>query len=116
MSTFWPQPKDLRLDPLKVLLCNRLDRSGLGGYVREYYFARPERRWRFDLAYVYQRLAVEIEGGGWIHGRHVRGKGFALDLEKYNEAACRGWRLIRVNGNMIEDGRAIEYVRRMLEQ
>jgi hypothetical protein len=33
---------------------------------------------------------------GWTKGRHTRGKGFAGDMEKYNEATSMGWRLIRV--------------------
>lgn len=113
MSTFWPQPRDLKQSSLQVILRNRLDRSGLGGYVPEYYFARP-RRWRFDLAYIDSMIAIEIEGGGWVHGRHVRGSGFAKDLEKYNEALCLGWRVLRVDGNMIENGRAIAYIQRLL--
>ena len=40
-------------------------------------------------------IAVEIEGGVWIGGRHTRGKGFLRDIEKYNEAAAMGWRVFR---------------------
>ena len=53
------------------------------------------RRWRFDLALPEHKIAVEQEGGIWIQGRHTRGKGFLGDMEKYNEAAIRGWLVLR---------------------
>ncbi len=62
--------------------------------VREFVFAAP-RKWRFDYAWPAERLALEVEGGVWTQGRHTRGAGFLKDMEKYNEAAARGWRVIR---------------------
>ena len=41
-------------------------------------------------------VALEVEGGIWIGGGHNRGKGFAKDIEKYNEAVIFGWRVLRV--------------------
>lgn len=80
---------------------------------REYVFS--ERRWRFDFAWWQQKVAVEVEGGTWISGRHTRGSSFEKDCVKYNEAALRGWRVFRVTPAMIEDGRAIQTIRRALE-
>ena len=76
----------------------------------------PTRKWRFDYAWdltafdtrniievpkgvnvrVFTNLALEVEGAVWIQGRHTRGSGFVKDMEKYNEAAVLGWRIIRV--------------------
>ena len=67
---------------------------GLPEPVPEYRFA-PPRRWRFDYAFPEFKLAVEIEGGAWIRGRHTRGKGFLADLEKYNAATLLGWSILR---------------------
>ena len=39
---------------------------------------------------------------------------FVKQVEKYNEAACAGWTVLRVTGSMVHDGRALEYVRRAL--
>jgi very-short-patch-repair endonuclease len=61
---------------------------------REYRFD-PERRWRFDFAWPSLKIAVEIEGGVWIRGRHVRPVGYLGDLEKYNRAVVLGWRVLR---------------------
>ena len=81
--------------------------------VREYRF-HATRKWRFDFAWPVQKIAVEVEGGSWVGGAHTRGQGFEKDCVKYAEAAIAGWRVIRVTGNMIEDGRAISYIERAL--
>lgn len=72
------------------------------------------RRWRFDMAWPDQWLAVEVEGGSWVAGRHTSGAGFEADLEKYTEAALQGWTVIRVSPRMIENGVAINYIVRGL--
>ena len=64
------------------------------GFVREYRF-HPKRRFRFDFAHVQQQVAVEIDGGVWMGGRHTRGKGFISDCEKVNLATALGWRVFR---------------------
>lgn len=66
----------------------------------EYSF-HPERKWRFDFAYPDKRLAIEIEGGTWSHGRHSRPLGFSADCEKYNEATVLGWRVLRFTSDML---------------
>jgi hypothetical protein len=60
----------------------------------EYQFV-PERQWRFDYAWPAYKIALELEGGLYTGGRHVRGTGYENDLMKYNEAALQGWKLIR---------------------
>lgn len=80
---------------------------------REYRFM-PPRRFRFDFAWPNLMLALECEGGSWVNGAHTRGRHFEQDCEKYSEAAIRGWRVIRVTGKMVKDGRAIDLLRRAL--
>lgn len=60
----------------------------------EYRFCK-NRKWRFDYAYPKQKIAIEIEGGVWMGGRHTRGSGFVKDMVKYNNATMLGWRLLR---------------------
>lgn len=75
----------------------------------EFTFAKP-RRWRFDFAWPDKMIAVEVEGGNWIMGRHNRSDGFEKDCEKYNTAALLGWKVLRFTGDMVKDGRAITVI------
>lgn len=79
--------------------------------VPEFRFA-PPRRWRLDYAWPDHKIAVEVEGGIWSGGRHIRPKGFLADLEKYNELAILGWRLIRVTPQQIRSGEALRIIER----
>lgn len=80
---------------------------------REHKF-HPVRKWRFDFAFIGERLAVECEGAVWVMGRHNRGSGFAEDCVKYNEAVIHGWRVLRFTGDMINSGEAIVAIRAAL--
>lgn len=62
--------------------------------VKEYKF-HPVRKWRFDYAIPEHKIALEVEGGVWTEGRHVRAQGFLGDMEKYNTATLMGWRVFR---------------------
>lgn len=95
-------------DPEEAL-ATQLDWAGLPKPVREYVFA-PPRRWRFDFAWPDRRVAVEVEGGSYVGGRHTTPAGYEKDAEKYNAAALAGWLVLRVVPHMVRDGRAIAYV------
>lgn len=62
--------------------------------VREYRF-HPTRQWRFDYAIPDLRIAIEIDGGIWINGRHNRASGYLGDMEKFNAAATLGWVVLK---------------------
>ena len=98
---------------LEATFALQLRTSGLPDPQREHRF-HPKRRWRFDFAWPDVMLAVEVEGGTWSKGRHTRGRGFAADCEKYNEAALLGWRVLRFTGDMVDDWSALETVREAL--
>tara|TARA_R100001015_G_C4624972_1_gene183315 strand:- start:1953 stop:2336 length:384 start_codon:yes stop_codon:yes gene_type:complete len=72
----------------------------------EYKF-HPTRKWRFDLAFPKLLLAIEIEGGVWISGRHNRASGFIKDMEKYNEGCILGWQMLRFTPSDVKVGKAI---------
>lgn len=73
------------------------------------------RRWRFDYAWPEHQLALEVEGGVWVGGRHTSGAGFVKDMEKYNEAACMGWRIIRCQPRQLCTMQTVETLRRALQ-
>lgn len=79
----------------------------------EHRFA-PPRRWRFDWAWPPESVALEIEGGAFIAGRHTRGAGFLSDLEKYSEAAARGWLVIRVTPKQLHHQQTYEWVKQAI--
>jgi hypothetical protein len=66
------------------------------------------RKWRFDFAFIKEKVAIEIDGAIWANGRHNRGSGFIKDLDKINSAQCLGWIVLRylpkkINFNQIKE-------------
>lgn len=88
---------------------------GIPAPVSEYKFAYPERRWRFDHCWPDYDLALEVQGGIHIKGRHVQGAALEKEYEKLSEAAIRGWRVLFVTPEQIEDGSAFSLIRRAIE-
>jgi very-short-patch-repair endonuclease len=85
-------------------------------YEREYRF-HPERRWRFDFAIPEHKVAIEVEGGAFVNGRHTRGAAFVKDCDKYNAAMLLGWRVFRfVPKQHVQTGLAIECIVRALSE
>jgi hypothetical protein len=99
---------------LEDSLFGQIHQAGLSEPVRQHRFAAPARQWRYDLAYPSVKVAIDIDGGTWIQGAHVRGAGVENDCEKHSTAAILGWLVIRVTTDMIADGRALTYVERAL--
>lgn len=83
----------------------------------------PTRKWRLDFAWVpgqngyngTDKVAVEVQGGIWMHkGGHTTGTGISRDCEKLTEASILGWRVVLVTPEMIEDGRALDAIQRIM--
>jgi hypothetical protein len=55
-------------------------------------------------------IAVEVQGGNWIKGRHTNPASLEKEYEKLCQAAIDGWRVLLVTPTMIEDGTAIQSV------
>ena len=96
------------------LLLKALGQEHECAYATEYRF-HPVRLWRFDGAFPDRKIAVEIDGGVWTAGRHVRGKGFIADQEKMNEAQLLGWTVYRFVPDDLVSGKFFEVVGRALE-
>lgn len=80
---------------------------------REHRF-HPTRKWRFDFAWLEQKIAAECEGAIWVNGRHTRGAGFEADCEKYNAATLMGWRIFKFTPRMVQTGAAIAQLQEVL--
>jgi hypothetical protein len=79
----------------------------------EYRFC-PTRKWRFDFAWPFEGVALEVEGGVWTGGRHTRGSGFVKDVEKYNAAAVTGWCVLRCQPRDLTTNATVNLVKRGL--
>ena len=67
--------------------------AGLPLPATEYVF-HDGRRWRFDYAWPEQRVAIEVDGGLFVGGAHVRGARVMKTHEKLNTAATAGCRIL----------------------
>ena len=100
---------------LEAALAFQMRAVGLPPFEREFQF-HPDRRWRFDIAWPDIMLAVEVEGGVFVQGRHNRGAGFMADCEKMNEAALLGWKVLRIPGPWVETGEGLAVIERALKE
>jgi len=91
----------------------QISAAGLPEPHREYPLI-PGRRFRADFAWPEHKLAVEIEGGTWSGGRHVRGTGYMNDCRKYNLSVLHGWRVLRFTSEMVRDGEALDTLEQVM--
>lgn len=86
----------------------------LGRSVEREYRFHPVRRWRFDLAWPGQRVAVEVDGGQFV----ARGgwHNSDADREKMNAAAIAGWRVLRISTQQLkkDPAGAVELIKQAL--
>ena len=73
----------------------------------------PVRKWKFDYL-IGEKLAVEVDGSVYSHGRHTRGKGYEADCEKLNEALILGYRVLRFSTGQVKSGMAIATIKRVM--
>lgn len=80
--------------------------EGLPIPVPEFGFAKAiGRRWRFDWAWPEHKIALEVQGGLFVQGRHSRGAALLQEHEKLNAAAALGWRvLFTTPAQLLTDG------------
>jgi hypothetical protein len=115
------KPRKKKVDPWEAFIAD------LGIFCRDLKVDPPSRelrfhrvrQWRFDLAWINYKVAVEYEGGTFSHGinpttglprmsRHTTGKGHAEDCDKYNEAAVDGWLVLKLSAKHIAKKRRAE--------
>ena len=99
---------------LEAELAMQIRTLGLPEPIREYP-AIKGRKFRFDFAWLEQRLLVEVNGGTFTRGGHSTGVGIRRDYEKANLAQLAGWRVLMFDGRAVRSGEAVEQVRKALE-
>jgi len=107
-SSSWKRSK------LELAAANVLRENGITNFVEEFRFC--DRKWRFDFAFIKEKIALEIEGGIWKGsvGGHTSGKGYTKDCEKYNTATVMGWKVLRVVKEQVHNEQMINWVRDLL--
>ncbi len=80
----------------------------------EYLFAEDiGRKWRFDWLFE-GWLALEIQGGLFIQGRHNQGAAMLKEHEKLNEAAMRGYVVLFTTPADVKSGAVFALLKRAL--
>lgn len=86
----------------KVKMADRFihawEQEGCGGDLTAEFPFDDERKWRFDLAFPSQKLAIEFDGAGFGHMSH---KGRREDFEKRNAAVVAGWKVLVYESGMM---------------
>lgn len=100
------------MSQLEDMLGLLLKHEGLPIPKRQFRFC--DRLWKFDFAWPDLKVVVDVQGGIWSRGAHVRGRGYINDCEKKNQATLMGYRVLYVCANHIENGMAIEWIKKAL--
>jgi len=119
---FHVKPKEIlkkeqaKLDRIRwhAQLVRDLKAYKLYDFVQEHRF-HAIRQFRFDIAFVDRKLAIEIDGGIWLDkGGHQTGTGYQNDRDKDELALLDGWRVYRVTPKMVKSGRAVQTIEKLL--
>jgi very-short-patch-repair endonuclease len=97
---------------LEALFEGQIQHHKMPEPVREFTF----RCWRFDFAWPTLKIAVEIDGGTYIGGDHVRGQGYERDCKKNNAAQLEGWVVLRADRNMVGTYEFACVIKRMINR
>lgn len=85
-------------------------------FVTEHKFC-PERRFRFDIALLEHKIAIEYEGlfnDEHSHSGHTSRSGFLSNCEKYNLATVMGWRLLRYTANKEQNKDFLSHIQTLI--
>ena len=100
---------------LEEMFVFQLKAVGMPDPGREFKF-HPDRRWRLDF-YWETGWAVEINGGGWVQGRHNRNAlTMRKEYEKLNACLEQGIRVLQYTGEQVKTGEAILQVQRIFNK
>ena len=112
-------PEELKKELKKKLqraFTTQLKQVGITVFEEEYLFS-DKRKWRFDImipimtgSHITKRILIDLQGGTYSGGAHVRGKGYRNDVEKMNAATVLGFSVYWFTGDMIEDESAITFL------
>lgn len=94
---------------LERRLDQQIEEAGIPEPRKNWFFVTG-RNYELDRAWPALKIAVEVQG----MAHRIKGK-FKADIEKRALAMLGGWRVLEVDGASIRDGRAIEWLKKLLE-
>ena len=74
------------------------------------------RKWRLDAYWPGPRVALEVDGGGWVGGAHHREAGRRRDNEKELEAELAGIFVVRCSWDHVKNGEAQAMLERVFRE
>lgn len=101
-------------DFLTNIFLDDCKKNGIKAPYQEYLFLE-QRKYRFDFAWIKEKIAMEMEGlyaSGQrnVVSRHRSAKGYEDDCIKYNLAMLNGWSVYRFTTNQVKSGIAIDFM------
>lgn len=103
-----PTPAERKPSLIVLRWEQQLAEHKVAPYVREF-FAIQGRDFRLDYAWVFERVAVEIQG---LQHR-IKGR-FKADIEKRALHLLAGWRVLELDGRSVKDERGIQWLKELL--
>lgn len=107
-SAVKPPPAPKKESKLEIRFVQQLADAGIAGYTRNY-FPIIGRDWELDFAWSPIKVYIEIDGMA-----HRTKERFKADFQKHAALVLDGWRGLRVCGDDVRQGRAIEWTKRLL--
>lgn len=119
------QPSDLELEFMHQIRVAQLpkperelrfaaERVGSAPGMRERLKKYSLQDWRFDLAWREHKLAVELNGGNYVGGRHSNATQLTGEYRKINKAQQLGWVVLIFDRKLVESGEALRQLKIML--
>lgn len=104
-------------DDAHRLLIFQLNAAGIKDFHVEYRFAYKDlgREFEWDLAFVDQKIAVEVNGGIWTKGAHGHPITILRNMEKGNWGAALGWRVLAFSTDQVKNGEALNFIEAVLK-
>jgi hypothetical protein len=97
--------------PIETRFQLQLVANGITGWVREYEFAKPIRKYRADFAFPGRKLLIELNGGLHSLSGHTSAIGIQRDYDKLALATLLGFRLLYFSGSDVQCSRALQCTR-----
>jgi very-short-patch-repair endonuclease len=108
----------LRREAFEQLFAQQLTAARVAPAIPQYKFALAlGRKWTADFAWPDLKLLLEVDGGVWRRGggAHSHPSNILRDMEKQNDAALLGWRVLRFTTGEIKSGHALLFLERVMD-